>query len=452
MNFFRSVDQAGNLHQLQNRISEIFAFLAGFLMLFLGISDYFLGLSQFIVTVKVVLAFPFLIGYGMMRKWGYHPAIMHALVLIGYLTITLNYFHNEGYKGPSMYAFFIFVVVTAILFEGWQKVFWLLFGFGTISFLFYGEISGQFTVVPHYQNLENLFWDHWITLLWTGLFSFLGIHLFIKNYHTQNKWMNEVQAEKIKALEKLEELNTKKNQLLALLSHDLKNPVGTLSTTLELVDRGVFDKEDLETILNDLKGQSFHLSKVLNNTLNWVLTEMEEGEVTLEKVSVFALTKEIGSTMEVQALRKNQHLMYHFSGDDQILDLEVNEIKIILKNLLDNAIKFSPLGANIEIKLFIRPTEIRWEVKNEGQVIPEEVSHELFEFKVKSSRGTQLEKGTGLGLPLCKKIADKLEMTLGFESASSQANVFFLCKKRQASDGLNQDHSEAFSSMGSDNE
>ena len=451
MNFFRSVDQAGNLYQLQSRISEIFAFLAGFLMLFLGVSDYFLGLSLFIVSVKIVLAIPFIIGYLIMRKWGYHPAIMHALVFIGYLTIILNYFHNEGYMGPSMYAFFIFVVVTAILFEGWQKVFWLLFGFTSISLLFYGEINGWFTVIPHYQSLENLFWDHWITLLWTGLFSFLGIHLFIKNYHTQNRLMIEIQEEKNRALEKLEELNTKKNQLLALLSHDLKNPVGTLSTTLELVDQGVFERDDLGTILDDLKGQSFHLNKVLNNTLNWVLTEMEEGQVSLEKVSVFELTREIGATMEIQAIRKKQQIVYHFFGEDQVLELEINEIKIILKNLLDNAIKFSPLGASIEIKLMINPTELRWEVKNEGQVIPEEASHELFEFKVKSSRGTQLEKGTGLGLPLCKKIADKLEMTLGFESASGEANIFFLTRKIQPKTNSDQNHTKAFSPMSSDN-
>ncbi|GMQ25026.1 hypothetical protein Aoki45_17080 [Algoriphagus sp. oki45] len=451
MNFFRSVDQAGNLYQLQSRISEIFAFLAGFLMLFLGVSDYFLGLSLFIVSVKIVLAIPFIIGYLTMRKWGYHPAIMHALVFIGYLTIILNYFHNEGYMGPSMYAFFIFVVVTAILFEGWQKVFWLLFGFASLSILFYGEINGWFTVIPHYQSLENLFWDHWITLLWTGLFSFLGIHLFIKNYHTQNRLMIEIQEEKNKALEKLEELNTKKNQLLALLAHDLKNPVGTLSTTLELVDQGVFERDDLGTILDDLKGQSFHLNKVLNNTLNWVLTEMEDGKISLEKVSVFELTKDIGATMEIQASRKKQQIVYHFFGEDQVLELEVNEIKIILKNLLDNAIKFSPLGASIEIKLMISSTDLRWEVKNEGQVIPEHVSHELFEFKVKSSRGTQLEKGTGLGLPLCKKIADKLEMILGFESTAGEANVFFLTRKIQPKTNSNQNDAKAFSPMSSDN-
>lgn len=451
MIFFRSVDQAGNLYQLQNRMSEIFAFLAGFLMLFLGVSDYFLGLNQFIVLVKIVLALPYVIGYCIMRKKGYHAPIMHVLTFIGYLTIILNYFHNEGYMGPSLYAFFIFVVVTAIFFDGWQKVFWLLFGFAIVSLLFFGEISQWFTVVPHYQSLENLFWDHWITLLWTGLFSFLGIHLFIKNYSNQNRLLIEIQEEKNRALEKLEELNSKKNQLLALLSHDLKNPVGTLSATLELVDRGAFEKEELENVLNDLKGQSFHLSKVLNNTLNWVISEMEEGEVVLEKVSVFELTKEIGLTMEVQAQRKNQLIHYHFIGEDQQVDLEVNEIKIILKNLLDNAIKFSPLKATIEIKLIISPTDFRWEVKNEGQLIPEHVSHELFEFKVKSTRGTQLEKGTGLGLPLCKKIADKLEMTLGFESTAGEANVFFLTRKIQPKTNSNQNYAKAFSSMSSDN-
>jgi Signal transduction histidine kinase len=426
--FFDSEGVKGDLVKLQDKSAEIFALLAGVLMIVLGFSDFFIGLSSFIIIIKLSFAIPFLTGYWAMRRWGWHQQIIQVMLLLGLLIASINYPNNEGFRGPTLYTIFIFSAVTAILIRGWQRFFWLGFTFLLYSLLFYGEISGWYVVDSQYSSLENLFWDHWITILWCGLFVFLGIYVLLKNYSIQNAALLKVQKEKDEALKKLEDLNLKKNQLLALLSHDLKSPVAVLQSTLEMVDQGLFDQDEVNLILGDLKNQSVHLNRILNNTLGWVMAEMDGTKAQKSPINVHELTEEIVDAMRVPAHRKGQQIVLQKLGENMVCDLEVNEVKIILKNLLDNAVKFTPTGENIEVKAQVSKEKIEWRIFNPGHPIPENLHGDIFEFKVKSSLGTRSEKGTGLGLPLCKKIADQLELSLGFEVDSDAGNIFFLEK------------------------
>ncbi|SFO55860.1 Signal transduction histidine kinase [Algoriphagus ornithinivorans] len=426
MSVLEYLDKSGNLEELQNKIALVFAAFAGTLMIFLGISDYFIGLSAFIIGLKLTLAIPFFIGYWYMKKFGKYQLVLNMMIGAGVMVIIFNYFENDGFDGPTLYTFFIFIVAIAILIKGAWKAIWLFLVTLTFSMLFYLEVYGYYSVPRIYTSLENRFWDHWITLIWCGLFVYAGVMVFIKNYQRQNFFLNQLRKENEVNLEKLSDVNQKKNQLIALLSHDLKNPIATLSSTMEMVDRGEFDDDDMKQIFSELKNQSFHLNKVLNNTLSWVMTELDDRTFELKKVDPKDLMEEIRDTMVVQAQRKNQRISLKIDGETEEIDLEENEIKIILKNLLDNALKFSQSDSTIELSLKVAPNMLRWEVQNEGPVIPENLRDELFEFKVKTSYGTNREKGTGLGLPLCKKIADKLEMKLGFEADGSSRNIFFL--------------------------
>jgi len=113
--FFDSEGLQGDLVKLQDRSAEIFALLAGILMIVLGVSDFFIGLSSFIVIVKLSFAIPFLTGYWAMRKWGWHQQVIQMMLLFGLLIAAINYPNNEGFRGPTLYTVFIFSAVTAIL-------------------------------------------------------------------------------------------------------------------------------------------------------------------------------------------------------------------------------------------------------------------------------------------------------------------------------------------------
>ena len=114
---------------------------------------------------------------------------------------------------------------------------------------------------------------------------------------------------------------------------------------------------------------------------------------------------------------------------DLTLPIQKDEVKIILRNYLENAVKFSPEGATIYLEFQFDGNSFRWNVKNPGKVIATEVQSQLFDFNVKSSIGTQREKGTGLGLGLCKRIADKIGFKVGYERSADGFNVFYLEKE-----------------------
>ncbi|WP_026955691.1 sensor histidine kinase [Algoriphagus vanfongensis] len=414
---------------LQERVSRIFALLSGVLLIFLGLSDVAMGLSWMIAGFKFGYSGLYFLSYWWMKRSRRYQLILSLIVFLTLGLITLNFYYNDGFNGPTVYTVFMLVAAIAVLFRGVLKIAWLVFVLLYMCTMIYMDTSGMIQIPSNYSSDEVLFWDHVITLIWCCLFIFLGIQFWIFGYRRQNTFLTQVMEENEAANKELSALNEKKNQLIALLSHDLKNPIATLNSTVELHSLGMMEKEDLQTVFQELKQQSYHLNNVLNNTLHWVMNELDHGKVDFQLIDPVEINEEMVRTMQVQAGQKGQQIISRFNERGTKVDLEVNEVKIILKNLLDNAIKFSPEGSQISVD-FVRSEEwICWEVINDGPEIPDDFAARIFEFKIKASYGTNREKGTGIGLPLCKKIADKLGMKLGFRTGGAGKIIFFLEKK-----------------------
>lgn len=414
--------------KLQEKTALLFSLLVSILMVLLASSDYILGLNRFIVFLKLGMTIPFFVGYLVIRKYGLKPYLVHILLLFAITGIYFNFMNNDGYRGPTIYTFFIFMIIYSVLLRGWERLVWFV---GSLFFyiaIFYLDVNGKLAVISNYSDESSLFWDHFVTILWCSVFVFICLYVFITQYKNQTNALNRLRTKQQENIAEIRRVNDQKDRLLALLSHDLKNPIGTLTTTLSLMDEGVFETKEIERILSSLKEQSYHLNKVLNNTLSYVLTEIQSESQNKEERRVVEFSSEIREVMQVQAKQKDQNIDFVVKGKDKEVVLEINEISIILKNLLDNAIKFSQIGATVTFILEIEGALIRWMIINEGVEIPESEHSEIFKFRVKPSYGTSKEKGTGLGLPLSKKIADSNGLILGFESSSFKT-VFYLEKE-----------------------
>lgn len=424
-----SEENVNNMEFFQTQIAKIFALLAFGLLLLLGISDVLLGMSPVIVWVKIGLAFPFLGAYFLISKYGKAQLSLNILLLLAHLVICFNFKYNDGNDGPTIYAFFLMLVVSSLLIQGWGKVAWFVGSLAMFFILFYGENAGYIEVVNYYDSTQNQFIDHAVTILWISLFVFTVLHYFTKSYRNQNQLLNTIKLRQEQTLEEVKMLNDQKNRLIAILSHDLKNPIGMLHMTLDMVDKGHFEPGEMEQILSNLKRQSFHLNKVLNNTLSWVMTELEDSPIQLHQISLTELTEEMREMMQVQAQEKNQNIELKVTGNDLYISVEINEIKIILKNLLDNAIKFAPINSTVDLCLEMDNNKISWSVSNPGETISEVDQKNLFCFRARTSYGTKKEKGTGVGLPLCRRIADKIKYDLAYSYTKMGDNCFTLSKK-----------------------
>lgn len=428
-NPFRSEDNPGNLEQLQKRIALVFVGLTFFSMVFFGVSDYLMGLSPFLLKIRIVYILLFVASFVLIIKYDKYLLAMNIMLSLILGFTILNYLYNDGFRGPTIFNLYVFIVAVAIFFKKPLNLIWFILSIGLYLLVFFLESVGQLAVEKHYADLDDLFLDNTLTIMITSIFIFIGVRIVVINYQKQNQALIKLKEANDKNLRELQSLNEKKNQLIALLSHDLKNPVASLATTLELVDLELITKEELGQILNQLKKQSIHLSHVLTNTLGWVVTEMGDDVSEPVVVNVFPFTTETRGLIEVQASKKHQHVEIIVEPVDLTLPIQKDEVKIILRNYLENAVKFSPEGATIYLEFQFDGKAFRWNVKNPGKMISAEVQNQLFDFNVKSSMGTQKEKGTGLGLGLCKQIANKIGFKVGYERSEDGFNVFYLEKE-----------------------
>lgn len=439
-------DKPVSLEELQYRIAVIFVLLTFCAIVIFGFTDHLLGLNPILGKIRLVYGLVFVLLFVLMIK--YQRVFLAMNLMLGLiLTFSfINYYFNDGFQGPTIFNLFVFVVAVSIFFKKPLNILWWSAAILGYLLLFYFEIEGMIVVSKNYDSPQSLYWDNAISIFLCAIFIFIGIYFLIINYQKQQERLMVLQKENEKNLTDLTSLNLKKNELIALLSHDLRGPISTLGATLELMDDGILDENDLQQILPKLKSQSFQLSQVLNNTLAWVSAEM--GNTTAEKqVTDLAKLGEImKETMEFQAQNKGQTIVFELIGVNKIVLLESKEVKIILKNLMDNAIKFTKTNETISLRCTVLSNTVKWEVSNPGEVIPEAMRPTLFDFKVKSSLGTQKEKGTGMGLTLCKKIAESLGMRLGYV-AGNQRNIFFL----EIDLDSNQHHTQALGSMSANN-
>ncbi|GAB2488184.1 sensor histidine kinase [Algoriphagus taiwanensis] len=418
-------DKPVSLEELQYRIAVIFVLLTFAAIVIFGFTDYMLGLNPILGKIRIVYALVFVSLFVLMIK--YQKVFLAMNLMLGLiLTFSFfNYYFNDGFQGPTIFNLFVFVVAISIFFKNPVNIIWWSAAILGYLLLFYFEIEGFIEVPKNYDSPQSLFLDNAISIFLCAIFIFIGIYFLIINYQKQQERLMLLQKENEKNLADLTSLNLKKNELIALLSHDLRGPISTLGSTLEFVDKGILDENELHQILSKLKSQSFQLNQVLNNTLAWVSAEMQNTTAERHLTDLAKLGEIMRDTMEGQAQSKNQKIQFTLRGVNKSIFLESKEVKIVLKNLLDNAIKFSKIGTTIKLNLDVQDGKIRWEVVNPGEMIPDNIKAGLFEFKGKSSLGTQKEKGTGIGLSLCKKIAKSLGMRLGYQY-DNQENIFFL--------------------------
>lgn len=397
-------------------------------MLIFGISNFFTEVPFFIILMKLSLSVPFFIGYYLIKNNQPYQWVLNAILLLCYFSIITNYLNNQGSNGPTDYTIFLFTIVITALINGALKWIWLVTIFFTYAGLYLAEISGWIHINTLYSSSAERFIDNILGFFWILTFWILGLWVLLKNYNAQYKLLIQTKNEKEEANQNLELLNMKKTKLLALLSHDLKAPMASLKLTLELFDMGALDQQNMEILLKNLKRQSIQLGNVLDNTLNWVLTELEERPESKEVIHLERMTREIVETMEIGAVSKNIRISFMSLGNPFFTEIEANPIKIILKNLLDNAIKFSNPEEEIKVNLNLSKEKFLWEVANPGKAFPEKNQNDLFSMFIQPTIGTNGEKGTGIGLSLCKEIADSIEMKLGYRHQEG-FHVFFLEKQ-----------------------
>ncbi len=236
----------------------------------------------------------------------------------------------------------------------------------------------------------------------------------------------QVEAElKIKN-KQLIELNATKDKFFSIIAHDLKTPFsGILGFSEILRDEArnldISSIEDYAEILNSTAKQTF---KLLENLLDWA--RMQQGGFHFEPkiISINYLLKTEFEDLKHSAHRKNIVLVngineeINVTGDEKMLSA-------VFRNLITNAIKFTPKDGTINVEAKRKADHVEVSISDTGVGMEKETIEKLFKIETSfTSRGTENEKGTGLGLLLCKEFVEKHGGTIWVNSEKGKGSTF----------------------------
>jgi signal transduction histidine kinase/DNA-binding response OmpR family regulator len=234
------------------------------------------------------------------------------------------------------------------------------------------------------------------------------------------------------ANEHLQELDRMKSEFVSNVSHELRAPLHTITGFVQLLlDGKVRDKKMQQESLETVFHQTQQLTRLIDDILD--ASKMEEGRFGLHKASVqmHDVVQEVLLALQPVALQKHITLAGLTSPDLPLVVVDAQRMTQVLRNLVDNAIKFAPESASVIISSQNTPTELVIAVQNSGGGIPAEARQHLFErFFQADGSSTRQARGTGLGLYICKQIVEAHGGRIWVDSEEGKNSSFFFAIPR----------------------
>lgn len=224
-----------------------------------------------------------------------------------------------------------------------------------------------------------------------------------KELESKNRDIEQQKEEIESQAETLQQLNHLKLKLFSVISHDLRGPIGSLHSLLELLTRKKVTADEFTAISEKLKNNVDMTQRTLENLLSWSLSQMEGIKADRKIINIRSNIQEACRLMDVTAQSKNINIDKNID-DDLMVNADANQVQLILRNLIHNAIKFSKPSDRIFVTASRVQDRCLITVKDSGigmsatELQTLKSSNEHF-----SKAGTQQERGTGLGLLLCKE-------------------------------------------------
>lgn len=342
----------------------------------------------------------------------------------------------------------------------------LLYANSLMSSLLNGSITDRF-LNPTFEHLKNLTPNK--TLLFEGYLTIgdyqsINTSLLVKIYrkgddflliggieapqlieqnrqmHQLNREINNLQRQLIKekinleiALQKLnksnselEKLNADKDQFMSILAHDLKSPFNSLLgfSSLLLDELHNFNIESIERqvqLINKISHKTYYL---LEDLLLWSQSQSGKMPFTPSTLNAFDICNEVVENIIHDAQKKNISIAFSSLSDILVL-ADYNMLKTIFRNLISNAIKFTPVGGQVNIAAKNNSAEVVFTVSDTGVgIAAENISKILNSYERFSTNGTNKEHGTGIGMNLCIDFIHKHQGKLQIDSKLGEGSNF----------------------------
>lgn len=229
--------------------------------------------------------------------------------------------------------------------------------------------------------------------------------------------------------EMLRNIIAEKDKFFSIIAHDLKGPLGTIVSATQFLSEEIQDMgaEEAREIMNSLKDSASNVYRLLENLLSWSQLKRNGVKFNPERIRLKENVESCIGALSEAAHRKNIEIELEVPGEMEIF-ADRNMLSAILRNLISNAIKFTPRRGRILVNSVYQTNKnIVIRISDSGIGVPNDLKKKLFRISEKTVRkGTEGEAGTGLGLLLCKEFVEKHGGEIEVESEPGKGSSFFL--------------------------
>ncbi|MEN8216883.1 MAG: hybrid sensor histidine kinase/response regulator [Pseudomonadota bacterium] len=247
----------------------------------------------------------------------------------------------------------------------------------------------------------------------------INTHLSIRQLQNQLQVQNE----------QLIKLNQEKNEFLGIAAHDIKNPLTAIQSAAEVIelDYETMSKNDMVKGAKRISVTTRQLFTLIDNLLDINAIESGEFNISPSIIDIFPTLQSLVMTYSNRAKTKNITVQFQSHEKQYHAFVDGNTIMQVLDNLISNAIKYSPYGKQVNIRVTESDKFIRCEIQDEGPGLSDSDQQKLFhKFSKLSTKPTGGEHSTGLGLFIVKKLVEAMNGKVWCESELGKGTTFFV--------------------------
>lgn len=341
-------------------------------------------------------------------QYFHRPRSAKALLLIS--STILFFISGLLYQNGAQYFLLSVLVVSMLLYD---NIKYLSIGSGIIScgiLIIYSNPDIDFIEAPVHKDRAIY------NILSSLVFLITAIAFFKRVIYNDKKQIEEQRI-------RLEEMNNEKEKIFSIMAHDMRAPLVNASIIIDIFETNTVNKDHMHDFIEQLKRQLKDQHKVLDQILTWSSNSMKGAPTIRTKICVVKALEEIINEFKIHYIRKGIHIHVNVN-ESSFLFVNYDHMRIILRNLISNAIKFSYQDGHVYISTTEDEQRIYIHIQDEGVGIDMEKSEALFNQVQQRSIGTSNESGAGLGLLLCKELIELNEGTIHIESQPNAGSTF----------------------------
>jgi signal transduction histidine kinase len=244
----------------------------------------------------------------------------------------------------------------------------------------------------------------------------------IKQHNEEIRVQNAVLDEQSRDLS---QMNATKNKLFSVIAHDLRSPFNELKGILLLLDMDSVTREEMQTMVGEVKNRLNVLDQMLADLLQWAKSQMSGASTLPQVINLHTLVNQKVDLLAKVATAKQIELTNQVAPGVQV-HADPNQLRAILRNLMGNALKFTPSQGEVRVEANQGRDLVTVAIKDTGLgMLPDQLAQLFANHLPNTTRGTAGEEGTGLGLLLCKDFVEQNGGSIWATSQPGQGSTFY---------------------------